>query len=249
MEYTEFFKEHDVENCEDTALILSAAAEDIFTHFGIKFGQKSVTDGSIEWKPEMLGTAFIVFFEELLEKLKSLRAEYSEYAINVADRLIIGFSNNDSEDNEISGVDDEVIGNFAPFITHINKKHKEPSFELGASPESRCTQWINSNVTDDIKVIEDISASAKTKLSQLKIKLIHHSFLPPAFIMVYEELVNVIQTKRRDEDKFKYTINFLNCFSITCRETDDGDEITITPNIRFKLDIKDNQSASGKYDA
>lgn len=248
MNYEEFFAEHNVENQDDVELILSAASQDIYQHFGIKFGRKNPADGSIEWSTAMAGTAFIVFIDEIFKKLKSLQAEYSSYSINIADRLIIGFSNDDGEDMQMDGVDNEVVGNFCPYIQHINKKHKSPSFELSSDPQSRCTQWINSNILDDTKVIEAISSASKDTLKNIGIKLMHHEFIPPTFIMIYEELINVIQTKRRDEDKFQYEINFLNCFFIRCRETDDGDEIDIRPNIRYKLDMKDNEKASAKYE-
>lgn len=248
IKYFTYFKEHCVEDQEEVLTILKAAAQDIYEKFEIRFGTKTEA-GNVEWRPEMLGTVFAAFYEETINLLEQKTVSKSQFVITIADRLQIGFSNDDSEDMQIEGVDNEKIGNFCPFAKHIEKKHSIATSEYGTDPNARCNEWINANVTVDPKEINDISAATKQKLKSLGLKLMHPSYACPSFICVYEQLINFVKLRRIELDAFQYEINFLNCFYVKCIETDDGDEIRLRPNISNKLQLKDNLKASSKYDA
>lgn len=232
--YVEYFDENAPEDLEDIINICTVASTHIRNKFNIKFDDY-----------KLLGATFSKIFDAFLFTLKNLEKEYSDFEINVANRLCIGYDTTKDED-------DEKIGNFMIFIRHLNSKIKDEQVEDSkAKAYELAVQWNADNIKEQPEIIRKISINALEQLKTIKILLGTEELIIPIFISVYESIVDYIKIKRRELDLFEYEINFMSCFYIGCRESEDelADDIYIRPSINSKLSLKDDSIATAKYDA
>ena len=228
--YLSFFEENVKEDEEHIFTICSTASKQIWDRFKIRFDD-----------PKLLGTCFIVIYETFIEKLKSLQKEYSDFQIKICDRLEMGYTTNDNEEDEKSG-------NFMISIKHINcaKKNYDTEDPTATSRE-RSVHWNTNNIIAQPELLRQISIDAVEKLKKLEVTIGFEEIIIPMFVTVYESLVIYLKTKRKELDEFEFEINFMSCFYIGARESEDvEDTIYIRPNIAFKLELKDDASATAK---
>lgn len=194
---------------------------------------------------QIIGVAFNVVYFSILELLKSKQADYSNYKINFCDRLEIGYSTNEDDD-------DEKQGNFVIFIRHLNKNTVDETkidTEPNSSTVQLCASWNDFNVTNQIKDIKIIEDMAMKNLKDVDIAFNSPELIMPIFITTYEAVVEHLKLKRIDIDSFELEINFMSCFNIGVREGEGGiDVVYIRPNIDNKLKMKDDQKASSKFE-
>lgn len=178
-----------------------------------------------------------------MNKLKSLQKDYSDFQIKICDRLVIGYTTNDNEE-------DEKNGNFMVSIKHLNctKKNYDTADPTATSRE-RTVQWNTNNIIEQPKLLREISIEAIERLKKIDVTIGFEEAIIPIFVTTYEALIMYLKTKRKETDEFEFEINFMSCFYIGARESEDVDDtIYIRPNIAFKLEIKDDATATAKYE-
>lgn len=230
LKYMNYYNENAYEDTDHLLTICDTAANQIYQKFKLDFRQK----------PELLASVFGKIFETFLKKLEELESNnYSDYEINVCNRLLIGFTTNANDD-------DEKAGNFMIYIRHLNsnKKNEEvDDFDMKAS--ERAVQWNTENITTQTEIIKQISIAAIKNLETIEVQLQNSECIMPIFILVYEAIVNYLKIARREADQFEFEINFFSCFFIGARESEDGiDDIYIRPNIDSKLRLKNDAKAT-----
>ena len=74
--YLAYFDEFATEDIDDVLSICETASKTIFNRFRARFDD-----------PKLLGATFSKIFEAITNKLEALESEYSDFRINICDRL------------------------------------------------------------------------------------------------------------------------------------------------------------------
>lgn len=230
--YLEYFNEFAHEDEKEIITICETASKKIYDQFKARFDN-----------PRLLGSCFSKIFGAFLNKLEALQSEYSDFTINVCDRLSIGYTTTEDED-------DEKQGNFMVFIRHMNSNKKNEEYDdPTAKTVERAVQWNTENIIAQPELLRKIAIDAVEELKQIDVSIGSSELIMPIFIAVYEAIVNYIKVRRCEIDAFEYEINFMSCFYIGARESeDDTVDIYIRPNIESKLKLKSDVKASSKYE-
>lgn len=230
--FMEYFEEFGKDDKDDVLTVCESASKVIWDRFRVQLKH-----------PELVATIFGSTYYSILNHLLTFEKTKSEFEINLADRLLIGYSTVENDD-------DEKQGNFQIYIRHLNSTKKNDDIaEAGADTDERAVVWQASNIKTQPNLVREISIEAKKDLENLDIYLSSENLVIPLFISIYEILIVYLTTKRREADEFEYSINFVSCFEIAARETeDDLDEIVITPNVTSKLTLKDDLKATAKHE-
>ena len=229
--YEVFFNEHCVEDIEEVITICEAASITIKDRFKTRFDD-----------PRLLAVTFNIIFDTFIQKLLSLKGEYSDFTFDICDRLEIGYTNKEDEDDEKSG-------NYNIFVRHLNNTKKNNEVEdPTAKAVERAVQWNTENIIEQPELMRSIAVEAVKNLKEISLNLAASELVMPIFITVYESIVNYIKIKRREVDAFEKEINFVSCFNIGARETEDGeDDIYIRPMVETKVDkVKNDADVTAK---
>jgi hypothetical protein len=196
-------------------------------------------------RSEMLLAIFGLTYETILERLITKeRAGYDNYKVTIANQLEIGYSSTINDEYEKNG-------GFVCGIKDLgNSGQVEDAPETSDETIQLCVEWNSANIVTDTNFINKVVEATAVKLKQLKCFIGSHELIIPIFVEVYKMAAQYAKIKRAEnKDEFAYSINFLNCFDITARESIDGDdEILITPSISSKLELKNDWLASGKFE-
>lgn len=239
--YVSYFNSIAGEDVEDILTIGSTTCSLLYNKFGAKLED-----------PKLVCAIFAKTYETIVDYLKSCQTgnnkdnkKYTEMEIDICERLMMGYTTNDNEDDEKSG-------NFAFFIRDLGcTKKDEKMDDFNASKKERYVYWTTNNCIENpetLKNIADVTIGRLEKDIDVHLGIAECVF--PFFITTYEACVNYVNIKRAEEDQFEYTINFLGCFDITSRETADdpkaevGSMIYLKQNIAEKLGFKDDQTAT-----
>lgn len=233
MAKTKFMQYFDARVTDDKEDIIKVGE----TSAAIFYDRFKITIGS----PEMYVTIWSVIFESILDKLVTLERTYSDFQLDIAQRLSVGFTSSDNED-------DEKVGNFMVFIDHIGVKPDDAEYDPTVPSKEKVVQWNMENIIEKPKIMQEISTEAVKKLKDYDIQLGNPEFVFPLFIVFYETLVNYVKIRKHEVDEYEYEINSI-WFSIGAREGEDGlDEVYIRPTIASKLALKNDAVASSKYE-
>ena len=192
---------------------------------------------------ELTTVVFLKVFESFLRKLVSLEDSYDSFEINLANRLLIGFTNNLDQDNEKAG-------NFMVYMKHLHESIKtEQQDDPTVTNIERVVQWNAENIIENPSMIRSMTIDAVKALKEVDIHLANNEIIMPVFIIFYESIINYIKIKRRERDEFEISINFI-WFNAICREgEEDGrDEFSLEPSIAAKLLLKNDSKANRDED-
>ena len=141
--WVRYYYDNIYEDEEDIQMISETAMATIRERFHIVLTDHRLTTA-----------AFLKIFEGFIEKLKSLQKEYDNFSINLANRLAIGFTNNDNDEDEKSG-------NFMLFIQHLRESTKT---EIVDDPTvtniERTVQWNAENIVEQPELIRSLTIEA-----------------------------------------------------------------------------------------
>jgi hypothetical protein len=235
--YIEFFKENASEDTNAILSICDEANRQLHDNFKMSFTDSKTNKPD----PRLLAACFAKIYEAILVSLEKFEKAYSDFEINICDRLLIGYST--SQDDE-----DEKQGNFMVYLRDLGVIKKRVEFDdLSASAVERCVQWGAENITSQPEVIKKISTEAIQLLKEIDVEIASSECIMPIFVTTYEMIVNHLIENRGD--RFEYEINMMGCFYIGVRESEDiNGVIYIRPNIESKLRLKNDTLASSKYE-
>ena len=231
--YLTYFDNFCVEDTDEVLTICQAAKKKIYNRIKMRFDD-----------PKLLGTVFSIIYETIIEELKTLEESYSSFEINIAGKLLIGYSTNEN-------TDDEKVGNFMIYMKNIGSNSAETdTVDPNLKSIELASRWNTENIVDQPELLRKISIKAIENLSKVAdVKLSATELIMPIFVYTYESICQILIIKRKELDEFEHEINFMSCFYIGARETEsDVDDIYIRPNIEAKLLLKDDAKASSKYE-
>ena len=200
---------------------------------------------SVRFGYKMGAVIFAVTFEAIKNELLNIREKKSSFQINLADRLIVGFTNQASEE-------DEKTGNYMFFVKNIDHhtvEAEDMEYKTASQAREYITSWNQENMVKQPDVTRRIAAYAVESLKKLKINIGNPEYIFPIFITIYETIVNYVKIQRREMNEEEFEINFCSCFFIKAMEQDDGvDKIIIRPSIETKMALKSDKSGSSIYE-
>lgn len=236
VEYAQsILKYGDQSEVDENYNILQAAAKEIERTIDIR-----VEDTHLD----ILATMFDITFKAIVKKIKSKVNEgKSHYRVIIAKRLEIGYDNAIDEQYEDNG-------GFMFYMKHLYLKQEESiQREYGDSVIELCAMWNSLNVSSDIQFIADVVSDAKAGINKQDIALETDACIIPIFSIIYDQLTSYVSNKRKEYGEFEYTLTFLSLFDVKAVQSDNMDDVIIlTPSIESKLELKDNHTASGRYE-
>lgn len=184
---------------------------------------------------------YCVTYDEIIRELMKKREDNPDrFVINIADVVKIGYDNIEEDE------DSETQGNFNVFIEHVGNTPENPDEGSSTNSVDTCNQWLHSNIKEQRKIIETISAQAVKRLHEdLEIEIASSSVIIPIWVTIHRCLVEYLNVKRSEKNESDCFINFCNAMEVHCQLREDGSTmIGYKPNISEKLNIKSNAIAS-----
>lgn len=229
------------ENQKDIALICDTANKVIYDRFRVNLRRP---DDPFFSYYKMTAMIFVETFRAIIQQLLDRRTTNATYNINIGNRINIGFSNSDNDE-------DEKNGNFCPYVKDI--PHYTVKDDDDIKLDGHCKEYIrNWNQENMIQNPEDTLTIANRALKSLKaidINLGSPELVFPLFVTIYESIISYLKIRRRESEDDEFMINFCNCITVDCIGQDDGvDKITIIPAIEDKLNIKSDKNGTAIYE-
>lgn len=234
---TRWFKDHAVNNAREMKIICdltSRSAEEQFCLY--------ITSGNTE----VYSVVFYATFITILEFLRSKQKTYNEFTMEICNSINVGYTNNDSEDNE-------KVGNFMPILEYISINRNIVD-EGGAIDADKTKQnyirWKELNIKKNVEYYKEIQEKAYEKLkSQYKTNLRTSEAVIPLFCIFMDHISNVLKMKFKEAegtDVSEVSMNVLGLFDVyySFNEEDAQEIIEFQPNITMKLALKADDVAS-----
>lgn len=219
------------DNPEESMAIIRQAAEKIYTNLCLDFKNEA---GYI-----YLATLFYSTWHNVLDFLESKVKNYTDYKLDIAGLIEVGFCNGQDDDESEQG-------NFVPTIEHKSSKVPLTLKEDEKSQVSPSVEFNSRMITqnpDAIRVIAEKVREFFDKECDLLLPSSETVF--PIFGYIYNSLVVYVTLRRKELDEFNYKIDFLNCFNIIAMFAQDGGtEIGFEPKQMQKLSIKSDAHAT-----
>lgn len=195
--------------------------------------------------PENVISVYAIIFDAIREVLKEYESKKDSYAINIANRVTIGFSST-FDDPE---VDVEKRGNFVMYIQHINNETLTEIDETERKSIHRCAQWNAVNLTSSLEACKKISEKG-IKLLEERVSMPASSpeCILPMFCIIHQCITKYVAIKQSEMKEFEYTINVAGCYDIFAQGLDDGIKISFKPSIFDKGELKHDGRATSKYE-
>ena len=235
------FDNRTFENQKEIALICDTANKVIYDRFRVNLRRPN--DPFFSYY-KMTAMIFVETFKAIIEQLIERRNSNATYNINIANRINIGFSNSDNDE-------DEKNGNFCPYvkdIPHYTVKDDD-DIKLEGHAKEYIRNWNQENMIQNPEDTMTIANRALKALNEIDIKLGSPELVFPIFVTIYESIISFLKIRRRESEDDEYMINFCNCITVDCIGQDDGvDKITIIPAIEDKLNIKSDKKTTSIYE-
>lgn len=194
---------------------------------------------NVDISPDTCLALYGIVYDEIIKKLASKREDKTEFIINIADVVKIGY------DNTVADEDSETQGNFNITMEEVGKK---PVFTEDPDLYSaeRGTQWMHKNVKEQRNIIEGIAtASLKELQEQVDVVLAKPELVFPLWCIIHTSMTDYVKVARTEQNSSDFFINFVSRYTVHCQLLADNDVvITYQPSIGGKTDIKSNLIAT-----
>ena len=219
-----YIKENLIDDVELNLLIAEVSKKAAFEKFNIDFTC-----------PELVLGFYGVVFNTIMEVLLSKRSDNSEYKINIADVIEIGYTNFGDDDES------EKIGGFCPYIYNLDNKKKDYSeVDVMASSIDRCVQWNSKNIREQSGLIKDVATLAVKNLhDEITVPIGNSEIIFPLFVLIHEQMVSTLTLTMIDENESEKEFNFISCYDVKVRKEEDGKyTFGYKPNVTMKGSVK-----------
>lgn len=229
------------ENQKEIAMICDTANKVIYDRFRVNM--KRPGDPFYSYY-KMTAMIFVETFRAIIQQLIARRDTNATYAINVANRINIGFSNSDNDE-------DEKNGNFMVYvkdIPHYSVKDDD-EIKMDSKFKEYIRNWNQENMIQNPEDTMQIANRALKSLTDIEIHLGSPELIFPLFVTIYESIISYLKIRRRELETDTFKLNFCNCMKFICYEQDDGvDKITIIPAIEDKIGLKSDKVGTSIYE-
>ena len=177
------------ENKKDIALICDTANKVIYDRFRVNLRRP---DDPFFSYYKMTAMIFVETFRAIIQQLLDRRATNATYNINIGNRINIGFSNSDNDE-------DEKNGNFCPYvkdIPHYTVKDDD-DIKLDGHSKEYIRNWNQENMIQNPEDTLTIANRALKSLKAIDINLGSPELVFPLFVTIYESIISYLKIRRR----------------------------------------------------
>lgn len=190
-------------------------------------------------------SVYAIIFDAIREVLKEYESKKDSYAINIANRVVIGFSSSFDDPN----TDVEKKGNFVMYIQHVNNETLTEIDETERKSVHRCAQWNAANLTTSLEACKKIAEKACKFLDdRVSMPVSSPECIIPMFCLIHQCITRYVVIRRSEENSFEYRMNVAGCYDIFAQELEDGVKISFKPSIYDKGELKHDGRATSKYE-
>lgn len=236
---TRWFKDYAVNNTTELKMISDLTARSMGEQFKmyIRKGHS-----------EVYAVSFYATFLTILEFIKQKQKKYSNFTIEIANSINIGYCNNDDEDNE-------KVGNFMPIMEYIgiNRNVVDNSELSEDKTNENLLRWKTINIKKTAEYYKEIQEKAYERLkTQYRVNLRSSEAIFPIFCIFMDNITNVLKIKFREAegtDVSEVSMNVFGLFDVyySFNEDDSQEIIEFQPNVTMKLALKDDVGSGGEY--
>ena len=236
-----WWEENIKENETELVAAGSLAAKKLYDYFSF-----SIDD------PKAIIAMYCVIFDNITQVIREQEKEYENFSLNIADKLLIGYTTTSDEE-------DEKVGNFMIYMKNLISK---TSAQLSSYNEEDAveelpdddiptvellTNWNATNIKEQADVIKEIASKSKEDISKiLDYKTGTHEIVFPIFCTVHDCILCVLALEKQNKKRGDVELNVAGWFTVGIQSTDeDGDDVYFDPSPSLKLKFKDDSLASG----
>lgn len=206
--------------------------------------------------PKTVIAMYLKILESICTTIRKREANDSSFSLNIANRLVIGYTSTDDEE-------DEKFGNFQAYMQHMDAQEVAKEANLDESSEDSsgktvelATQWNAINIKEQATVLKEVAAEAKQGINDvINTTFASIEFVIPFFCIVHSQIVEYVKTKQQELSKEKdelaeYSLDVCGWYTISIEnvqkdgESDITQEILYDPGIAMKLFFKNDMIAS-----
>lgn len=240
--YLEIYNANVVENEEHILRICAIVNKKLAENFDMVFCNPKTKAEDLKLIPAV----FVVMFDSIMESIKGLTKQYSEFYFDVAGRFKIGFSTKETDHDEL---ENEKVGNITVGIIHSDKGHKNEEFDRDLDALERCVQWNSDNVKENITFIKNLTIKMKENIKNRIGLHIQSEMIMPLFCTIYDTTFDYFKEYMRLNNIDELDISFMSCFRIIAQYTDDGKFLFgVDPIYIGKQSAKDDLGATSTYE-
>lgn len=199
-------------------------------------------------KASLYAVMFYAIMTVILDFIKSQQSTYSNFTLQIANCVYIGYTNNTNENNE-------KVGNFMPFMQYIGEDRNIVDVNHTHSDKmDRATKlylrWMELNTKQNVEYYKTIQENAASVLYNDYAVNVHSTeMIIPTFCIFLDNVINVLKlhwNELEGTDVSEVKMDVLGLF--TCYYSFDEEEnreiIDFQPNITMKLALKSDKVAA-----
>lgn len=207
--------------------------------------------------PHIIISMYLKILETICDTIRKRESDCTEFSLNIANRLIIGYTSTDDED-------DEKFGNFQAFMKHVEASEVQKEMDLDEDTEDASgktvelsTHWNAINVKEQADVLKEVAANSKAGINEvINVTFSSIEFVIPFFCIVHSQIVEYIKAKQAEKAKeadsplVEYSLDVCGWYTISIENVQSSNSEDVTqdifyePGIAMKLFFKNDMIAS-----
>jgi hypothetical protein len=233
---TRWFNDNCSNNGAEIRTICELTARSAQEQFGMSVKSSNV---------EVYSVIFFATFMSILEFVAEKQKKYNNYTIEIANSINVGYTNNDSEENE-------KLGNFQPILEYIgsNRNIVNSSHIEVDTTTKNFILWKELNIKKNIEHYKEIQENAYNKLLQdFRTDIRTSEGIIPLFCIFLDNMIGLLKMKYREAEGTgvsEVSFNVLGLFDAyySFNDEDNKEIIEYDPNISTKLALKNDNTAA-----
>lgn len=204
---------------------------------------------------------YTTVIEKIIEQLAAMRSKHSQYAINIADVVEIGYDDGEIDDDE------EKQGNFSPYIFDLEAKNSDNMFEISKedidsneetagrtveelSPIEKCTCWNSNNIKYQANTLNKIATEVMKTLGQdIDIHLGNSVVVFPIFTICHQQLREYMKLLQYESGSSSEAMDICGIFTVYAHLVEEGEvAVEYKPDPSHKLATKSDATATARHD-
>ncbi len=228
---TRWFKDYAVNNATELRIVCDLTARSAQEQF-----QMYLKSGNTE----VYAVVFYATFMTILEFIRGKQKLYNNFTVEICNSINLGYTNNDSDDNE-------KVGNFMPIMEYIgiNRTIVDDGNTMDPDRTSQnFMRWKQLNIKKNVEYYKEIQEKAFARLqTEYKTNIRTSEGVIPLFCIFMDHITNVLKMKFQEAqgtDVSEVSMNVLGLFDVyySFSEEDNKEVIEFQPNISMKLALK-----------
>ena len=234
---TRWFKDFAVNNASDMKIVCDMTARAAEEQFSM-----SLRSGNTE----VYGVVFYGTFLTILDWLRQKQKTHNKFSIEICNSVNIGYVNDTDSENE-------KVGNFMPIMEYIGINRNIVDSESITNEDKtsqNCIRWKELNIKKNVEAYKEIQEIAFERLKgEFKTNIRTSEAVIPLFCIFMDNITSLIRFKFQEAegtDVSEVSMNVFGLFDIfySFNAEDNQEIIEFQPNIRLKLALKNDETAS-----